>query len=356
MVDPALALLVFALVATLAVALVWPRRGLFARLVRGRSARERIELEDALKHLYKCEYRGGDASVESLAGALEIGRTRASSLLAELREAGLTRPGETAVLSEEGRAYALRIIRTHRLWERFLADRTGIQPGEWHERAEDREHFLTEDETDRLDARLGHPRYDPHGDPIPTASGDLPAVAGVPLSHLPPGTVARIVHLEDEPRELYDRLVKAGLSPGMTLRVLDHPVDEGGSALAGDREPGAVGIEVAGARLAIDGAAALNVTVERVEEPAVDPASVRTLEDLADGEEARVLGISPVCQGSQRRRLLDLGIVPGTVVRSELHAAGGDPRAFLVRGALVALRREQQRWIRIAPTDVQDAA
>jgi DtxR family Mn-dependent transcriptional regulator len=60
-----------------------------------------------------------------------------------------------------------------------------------------------------------------------------------------------------------------------------------------------------------------------------------------------VLDISPACRGSQRRRLLDLGIVRGTEVVPELVSAGGDPVAYRVRGALIALRREQAEWIRI---------
>jgi DtxR family Mn-dependent transcriptional regulator len=60
-----------------------------------------------------------------------------------------------------------------------------------------------------------------------------------------------------------------------------------------------------------------------------------------------VSDISPACQGSQRRRLLDLGVVRGTEIVPELVSAGGDPVAYRIRGALVALRREQAEWIRI---------
>jgi len=60
-----------------------------------------------------------------------------------------------------------------------------------------------------------------------------------------------------------------------------------------------------------------------------------------------VTGISPACQGSQRRRLLDLGVVRGTEIEAAFGSAAGDPIAFVIRGALIALRREQAEWIRV---------
>lgn len=333
---PDTALLIFGTVVALLAALLWPGRGLFARFRRGRRAELRVGMEDALKHLYKAKYRGTEASLDSLAGALQLGQTHASQLLAELKRTGLARNDRTAVLTDEGRAYALRIIRTHRLWERYLADRTGVAPVDWHDQAEEREHFLSEDDVEELSARLGHPRYDPHGDPIPTATGDLPAAIGVPLTHLEAGDQARITHLEDEPRELFDRLLRLGLAPQMPIRLLESP-------------PGSVHIEAAGKAVRLDAAEAQNVTVQLVPAGSVSTDDQPTLVSLEMGESAEVTGLSPACQGIQRRRLLDLGIVPGTLISVELSAVGGDPRAFIIRGALIALRRDQQAWVRIHP-------
>ena len=72
-----------------------------------------------------------------------------------------------------------------------------------------------------------------------------------------------------------------------------------------------------------------------------------TLSALSPGESAAVVGIAPACQGPQRRRLLDLGLVPGTVVTAELRGALKDPVAYRVRGALIALRRQQAEWVRV---------
>lgn len=335
--SPLLSLVAFAVALGGLALVLWPRRGLVARYRRGYRSGVRVGMEDALKHLYKCARFGREATVESVAGSLEVSQATAARILQELRKAHLVRQDRPTVLTEDGRQYALRVIRTHRLWERYLADRTGVDPGEWHQRAEEQEHLLSHEAVEALDARLGWPRFDPHGDPIPTASGDLPAAAGVPLTHLEAGDEAFITHLEDEPEPLYRSLLREGLSPGMHIRVLE-PQD------------GRVRVSVDGRALALDAASAANVTVVPQDGPAVStpaPWGGLTLEDLEPGQDGEVVGLSPSCQGIQRRRLLDLGVVPGTRVEAVFTATAGDPTAFNVRGALIALRREQQRWVRI---------
>ena len=79
------------------------------------------------------------------------------------------------------------------------AGETGLDEREWHGEADRREHTLTPDEVDRLARHLGHPRYDPHGDPIPTARGHIAPFPGIPLTDYPVGAEAEVTHLEDEP-------------------------------------------------------------------------------------------------------------------------------------------------------------
>ena len=73
----------------------------------------------------------------------------------------------------------------------------------------------------------------------------------------------------------------------------------------------------------------------------------RTLADIGPGDSATVAGISPRCRGPARRRLLDLGVVPGTIIHARIRSAAGDPVAYDIRGALVALRREQAVHIQV---------
>jgi len=338
-VDPAAALLVFSALVAASLLLFWPRLGLLWRLRRARGSSERVHIEDALKHLYVVEYQGRSVSMESLAGAMEVSRGAAARTLQRLAERGLaSMKDERPVLTEEGREYAVRVLRSHRLWERYLADRTGVRADLWHERAEEAEHALSPHQADELSARLGHPRYDPHGDPIPTLSGELPPPRGVPLSTIAAGTAVEVTHLEDEPPELFERIDALGLSPHMRFRV------EG-------RDAERVRIVLDGDALALPSVVAANVTVRPLEADEAVSGPSGTLADLEPGQSGRVRGLSPRCQGPQRRRLLDLGVVPGTEIEAELRSAGGDPVAFRIRGALIALRREQASWVQIEAID-----
>ena len=333
MVDPALALLLFGLALVAGAVVLWPERGLLPWILRLSGMTERVRLEDSLKHLYKCELSSRDCSVNSLAGSVGVSRARAVELLERLEELDLARAErESFVLTQDGRDYALHIVRTHRLLERYLADRTGVLPRNWHREAERREHRLSPEDRESLAARLGHPLYDPHGDPIPTPAGDLPPRTGIPLAGLDPGDVASIVHLGDEPREIYDTLNRAGLTPLIPVRLMEVG-------------PGEVRFEAGGRELSLPPVIAAKITVEPLPDAVLDEGAGETLAEVERGDVVRVIGIHPGLQGPQRRRLLDLGLVPGTRVESELESASGDPVAYRIRGALIALRDDQARWI-----------
>ena len=336
--DPAFALLVFFALAVLCAAIFWPGSGIVPRLRRVARFSERVRMQDVLKQLYKLEYDRLPATADSVAGGVQISRNQAIRLLQQLEEKQFVTAGAARFrLTEPGRVQALHIVRTHRLWERFLADRTATPPEAWHEQAETREHLLSAAEADDLAVALGHPVYDPHGDPIPTAAGEMPARTGVPLSALKPGERAVITHLEDEPEEIYRELVGLGLG-------LMTPVEQL------DGEAGRVRFRSGEDRYEISGALARNVTVEPSAE-AIGATWTRTLADIGPGDSATVVGISPRCRGPARRRLLDLGVVPGTVIHARIRSAAGDPVAYDIRGALVALRREQATHIQVDGSD-----
>jgi DtxR family Mn-dependent transcriptional regulator len=331
MVDPRLALLVFFAAAAVALAVVWPRHGVLARIRRLRRVSERVRVEDTLKYLFHRSSAADAVHPDALAGALEVRRSLARRILERLVASGLAVPrGDGFRLTSAGRSEALRIVRSHRLLEQYFADRTGVAPAEWHELAEAGEHELSAQEVESLAARLGQPRFDPHGDPIPTATGELPALEGMPLAHLGDGIAGTVVHLEDEPREDYERLLALGLGLGQQV------VKRG-------RRGDAIALEVDGRPLSLPFELADAVNVERTE--AHETAPVRTLAQLRMGETAVVRRLSIECRGSQRRRLLDLGVVPGTPITAEMRSASGDPIAYRIRGALIALRRQQADWI-----------
>jgi len=335
--QPLVALIIFALVALILAAALWPNRGIVARWQRSRRLDERVLIEDALKHLYKSEVYQRKATIQSVAGATGVSPDHAAGLLDRLAELELVKVTESGYrLTPDGETYALNVIRAHRLWERYLADETGYAETEWHDLADSREHTLSPDEMKALSAELGFPAYDPHGDPIPTPGGNIVAHGGLPLTIMPLGQVVQIVHIEDEPDTIYAQLMAEGLYPGMQLRLLETT-------------PARIRFWARGREMVLAPVTAANVSVRPLQaNEAADVSAAEHLSELSVGESGKVLRLSSRLRGMERRRLLDMGIIPGTIVRVELASpGGGDPMAYRVRGALIALRKEQTSLIDI---------
>jgi DtxR family Mn-dependent transcriptional regulator len=329
------ALLVVA-VAVLLMGVFWPKRGLLARGLALRRAAQREQIEDALKIVHSHAYEGRPATAEVLASELQLGRGPAGRLSAELHEQGLVESRLDGLhLTPEGERWALQIVRAHRLWERYLAGEARLPLEQVHREAHRREHTLTPAEVDDLEIRLGYPDRDPHGDLIPTRGGELPERRTTALVDWPENTPGIIVHLEDEPPIAYAQLLAEGLDLGQTVRVLEKTPDR--VAISnGERE----------VRLAPAVARNVHLTAAPVAPSA--RAGVVALSRLPDRAEAEVVTIDDHLQGYTRRRLLDLGLTPGTRLMAEMRNFVGDPRAYRIRGTLIALRREQadQIWVR----------
>lgn len=339
--DPGVALVSFALICALLALLAWPRRGLLARARRTWRVTERVRLEDAVKYLFHAGSDGRAVRPEALAGALAIREGLARRVLARLVALGLAGiDGNGYRLTAGGQADALRLVRSHRLVEKWLADQTGVTAEEWHTLAEEAEHELSPEEVERLAAQLGQPRYDPHGDPIPTATGELPQDGRILLGALPLGAAGVIAHVEDEPVEDFVALASAGVSLGKTLVV--H-----------GRDATSVTLELDGQPLTLPRTLEAGVSVRQVAQASTSRS--RTLAELSPGEAGRVAGIDLSCHGAQRRRLLDLGVVPGTTVTAVMRSASGDPMAYDIRGALIGLRRQQALWILLEPETAEAA-
>jgi len=231
-------------------------------------------------------------------------------------------------LTDTGRSYSLRIIRVHRIWERYLADETSVAQADWHKEADWLEHRVSSEDAEKLAAQIGNPVFDPHGDPIPTSGGEIPAAKGRPLSCMKEGEVARIIHIEDEPRSIYEQLVVLGLYPGMQVYMTS--VEEGKVSFAADGE-----------ECVLTPLFAAHITVELVSEKMPVTPRYTALSSLRIGEKAEIAGISPNCRGQQRRRLMDLGIVPGSMITAEMKSASGDPVGYRVMGATIGIRKKQ---------------
>ncbi|HSO27324.1 MAG TPA: metal-dependent transcriptional regulator [Anaerolineales bacterium] len=334
--DALYALLAGTFVLIIAGVLLWPEVGLTWRWRRQRRITTRVLSEDALKFLHRAERNAQPATLQIVAGALQIPAQHAADLLSEMQARELVEwQGDQIQLTANGRQYALQIIRSHRLYERYLAEETGYSAEEWHELAEQQEHGLTPAEIDQLAARLGNPTHDPHGDPIPTANGQMVYPQRQLLNGLESGQVARIVHLEDEPECVYAQLIALGLHPGLRIEIIEKTPQRIRFWVNGDEQ-------VLAPVLAASVAVTLLAPSQSMDKPVGLP-----LSSLKPGEHGKIVALSPGMRGAERRRLLDFGLLPGTLIQAELISPSGDPTAYRIRDALVALRTEQAGQIRI---------
>lgn len=318
-------------------AIFHPQLGLLTQLRHRSVSGRREQVEDALKYLLKQEQSGRHASPEALAGALQLSGSHTLKLITRMESLGLLKSSYGGLhLTAEGERWALQVIRAHRLWERYLADEARLPLQQIHGEAERREHGMTPEQLDDLEALLGHPDQDPHGDPIPTRAGEVSPGEGTPLNSWPVGMPGRIVHLEDEPPLAFAQILAEGLRLGQTLRVL-QVLPERLVLSDGENEY----------RLAP--AVAANVYLNPIPEALAAQSGVMPLSELPDNIQGEVVALDDACQGFTRRRLLDLGMTPGAKLHAEMRNFFGDPRAYRVRGTLIALRREQAAQIWVKP-------
>lgn len=159
-----------------------------------------------------------------LATALHVSPGTVTSMLKSLAEAGLVeyRPYEGAQLSEAGRKLALRMLRRHRLLELFLVKTLNLTWDQVHDESENMEHAVSDELIERIDEFLGRPETDPHGDPIPSADGQMRGENSdiVPLAQLPAGTPFRIARVTNQSSEFLRFLAESGLTPQAAGRVL----------------------------------------------------------------------------------------------------------------------------------------
>lgn len=327
-IQPGILLLIGLAVTTLLFWFFWPMNGGLALITKLIRNNKRALLEDALKYIFDCEYNKTSCNINSLAGHLNITMDKATQLLNRLTTLELvTLNNQSVALTDDGRSYALRIVRIHRIWERYLADQTSVAPADWHHEADRIEHVVSKEETERLAAQMGNPVFDPHGDPIPTAEGQLPKHRGVRLNTLQEGEMGRITHLEDEPRSIYEQLVVLDLYPGMQVYVTDVT----------DKK---ITFVAHGEECILTPLFAGYITVEKLSKEETQAPKQELLSSLKIGENAEVLGISPNCRGSQRRRLMDLGIVPGSKVSAVIKSASGDPVGYRILGTTIGIRKQ----------------
>lgn len=180
--------------------------------------------ENYLKTLYKLEgSQVKKVNNIALSKSLDLNPATVLEAVRKLSAKKLveTLPDKTIQLTEKGRKKALSIVRKHRLWEVFLVDKLAYKWNEVHELAEQLEHIESDDLIKRLDAFLGYPAVDPHGDPIPDENGKLKKVKTQLLTSAPLKKKLTIVALGNSSDEFLRYLDKIGLTIGETVEIIE---------------------------------------------------------------------------------------------------------------------------------------
>ncbi len=179
-------------------------------------------VQDYAKAVYALEVRAGAAvSTNDLAARLGVTPGSVSAMVRKLAEFGIVEhePYRGVHLTDRGRRVALEVLRHHRLVELFLAEELGMSWDRVHDEAEVLEHVLSEDLERLIAARLGDPRVDPHGDPIPTAQFEIEERQTASLDELPTGAVGRFVRVSDSDPEMLRYLSQQGIELGDRITV-----------------------------------------------------------------------------------------------------------------------------------------
>ncbi len=182
-------------------------------------------VEDYLKTIYAVLREGGEAraTTSAIAERMEVSAASATNMMQRLAEMKLVEyvPYRGVSLTPMGEKIALEVIRHHRLIELYLAEALGYSWDEVHDEAERLEHVISEEFEDRIDAMLGHPTTDPHGDPIPSKSGSLETHPARPLTEVPAGESVVVLRVDDRNRDVLRELARLKIVPGASVTVVE---------------------------------------------------------------------------------------------------------------------------------------
>lgn len=177
--------------------------------------------ENYLKAIYHLQAEQETVSTSALAQQLNAKPASITDMMKKLSTKGLLnyKPYYGFTLSAEGKKVALTIIRRHRLWEFFLAQKLGFKWDEVHEVAEELEHVSSKKLIEKLDAYLGYPQFDPHGDPIPDTKGRVKKIDRVALTKLPLNQPAILQSITNQSVDILDFLHQKKIGIGTQLEI-----------------------------------------------------------------------------------------------------------------------------------------
>ena len=177
--------------------------------------------ENYIKAIFHLQGNTDNVTTNELANELKTKPASVTDMMKKLKTKKLLnyQPYQGFRLNNEGTKVALGIIRRHRLWEYFLAEKLKFTWDEVHEVAEDLEHVTNKKLIDKLDEYLGFPRVDPHGDPIPDANGKIETIRKICLTELPLNITASVCSVSDQSGEILELLEHKKIALGTKLEI-----------------------------------------------------------------------------------------------------------------------------------------
>lgn len=181
-------------------------------------------ISDCLKVIYAMQEHGQKVSTSAVSERLGVSDATVTTLFKDFAVAGWVEhvPYHGVRLTPLGERKAMEVIRHHRLLELYLARELGYSWDKVHAEADKLEHVISEEFEDKLDALLGYPTVDPHGDPIPSKDGVISARTGRTLAQLQDGQFARILRVEDQDPAKLCYLGELGLYPDVNVQLLER--------------------------------------------------------------------------------------------------------------------------------------
>lgn len=181
--------------------------------------------QDYLKVIWTAgEWSGEQVTTKMLAERIGVSASTVSEAIRKLADQGLVdhaRYGSIA-LTDSGRAAAVAVVRRHRLIETYLVGELGYGWDEVHDEAEVLEHAVSDLMIERIDAKLGHPERDPHGDPIPATDGSIPTPSARQLSDFAGGESGTVARISDSDPEMLRYFDTVGIALDLPITVLER--------------------------------------------------------------------------------------------------------------------------------------
>ena len=181
--------------------------------------------ENYLKEIYHLSDSGqSEVTTNAIAEKLKTTPASVTDMIKKLSQKGLVvyKKYQGVNISQAGKIHALKIIRKHRLWETFLVEKLNFSWDEVHEVAEQLEHIQSPLLVERLEKFLGYPEYDPHGEPIPSATGELKTKEKVLLADMQTGQQGKVTAVVDSDTNFLQYLDKIGIAIGATIEVVEE--------------------------------------------------------------------------------------------------------------------------------------